>query len=127
MLVGAITAGDLGGPLFWPLFVIILFVVGVISAVALSAITALADLVRSRWHFPIWVPPLVVFSSILLPYSIRATPTAIANGVLLGLVASIVFALYWLAVSSTWFLPRLLARLFHIQFPSHDAPKIRNA
>lgn len=109
MLAAAIWANDPGGPLFWPLFILLLAATGLTLACVCSALVLVADLVRFRWRVPVWIPSAVVFLVASLLFVGNATWSTC---LMLGIVSCAAFSLYWLGVSCAWFLPRFLVRVF---------------
>ncbi|MBI2927086.1 MAG: hypothetical protein HYY24_15430 [Verrucomicrobia bacterium] len=111
---------DPGGPMFFPIFVmgIVLFAAVITAFLAGAALTS--DLLRRHYRVSVWLPPLVVFvlatvSCWLLFSSVHPAVPPIAGG-----VVALAFIIHWTAISTVWFLPRLLFRLFRVQ---HAPPK----
>ena len=111
---------DPGGPMFFPMFVMgdILFAIAI--TVVIGGAALLSDLLRRRFRVSLWLPPLVVFflSTSLCWYLTDGVHPGLS--LIAGGVVSLAFVVHWAAVSTVWFLPRFLFRLFHV---SNTPPK----
>ncbi|HEX8373530.1 MAG TPA: hypothetical protein VF585_12170 [Chthoniobacterales bacterium] len=118
MLAVSHSSGDFGGPLFWPIFPFLLVFLGLVIAAVLSAAVTVSDFACSRIHVPLWLPPLIVFCVIFMPASLRSTDwrQSFLASFIAGLAVSLAFALYWLSVSSDWFLPRKFRSILQQRF-----------
>jgi hypothetical protein len=108
MLGTALRSGDPGGPLFWPLFLPLLVAAGLGVSFVCSALVLLVDFIRLRRRVPVWIPSGAAFAAGCLVFA-RSGQWKIC--LLVGVICCLGFSLYWLAVSSAWFLPRLLFRV----------------
>ena len=102
--------------MFFPIFVLgdLLFAIVMTGMLAVAAL--LSDLLRRQHRVSVWVPPLVVFVLATVLWWLflsGAHPTAppIAGG-----LVALAFIIHWTAISTVWFLPRLLFRLFRVQY-----------
>lgn len=106
---------DPGGPLFFPIFVLgVLLFAGVITGI-LAGAALLSDLLRRHYRIPVWVPPIGVFLLVtvitwLLVGGIHPVVPPIA-----GSIIAVAFIIHWAAISTVWFLPRMLFRHFRVQ------------
>lgn len=109
---------DPGGPMFFPVFVLgVLLFAAVITGI-LAGAALLSDLLRRRYSVPVWLPPLAVFlvATVMTWFSFGGSYPAvppIAAGIL-----ALAFIIHWASISTVWFLPRLLFRLFRVEYAS---------
>ncbi len=107
---------DPGGLMFFPIFVLgVLLFAGVITGI-LAGAALLSDLLRRHYRVPVWVPPIGVFllataTTWLLFSGAHPAVPPIAGG-----IVTVAFIIHWAAISTVWFLPRLLFRLFRVQY-----------
>jgi hypothetical protein len=107
---------DPGGPMFFPIFVLgVLLFAGVITGI-LACAALLSDLLRRRYRVPLWLPPSAVFllATAITWLSFSGAHPAVPP--IAGGVVTMAFIIYWAAISTIWFLPRLLFRLFRVQY-----------
>jgi len=115
-LVLMANGNDPGGPMFFPIFVLGVFLFAVVSTGILASAAVLSDLLRRHYRVPIWLPPLAVFllatviTWLLLGGAHLAVPP-IAGGTI-----ALAFIIHWAAISTVWFLPRILFRLFRVEY-----------
>jgi hypothetical protein len=111
---------DPGGPMFFPIFVVgvIAFAFVITCVLAFAALSS--DLLRRRYRVPIWLPPIVVLlvaSAFCWLFLRNAHPVVPLIG---GGIVALAFTVHWAAISTVWFLPRLLFRLFGVQANGRD-------
>lgn len=111
---------DPGGPMFFPMFVMGVILFAVVITAILAGAAILSDLLRRRYQVPVWLPPLVVFtlSSVSCWLLFRSTHPAVPP--IVGGIVAVAFIVHWAAISTVWFLPRLLFRFFRVEYA---APK----
>ncbi|MEO7675965.1 MAG: hypothetical protein ABIV39_04290 [Verrucomicrobiota bacterium] len=105
---------DPGGRMFFPTFVVGIALFAVVITMVLGGAALLTDLLRRCYRVPLWLPPLAVFglatgSCWLLADG--AHPAVLAG---VGGIVALAFIGHWAAVSTVWFLPRFLFRLFRV-------------
>jgi len=119
-IVGCLTfmaiGNDPGGPMFFPIFVLGVLLIAVVITALLAGAALLSDLLRRHYHVSVWLPPLVVFvlatvSCWLLFSSLHPAFPPIAGGII-----ALAFSIHWAAISTVWFFPRLLFRLFRVPY-----------
>ncbi len=106
---------DPGGPLFLPIFIMGVVLCAAIITTVLAAAVLMTDLLRRYYRVALWLPPLVIFVlatgfAFLLLGGAHAVAAVVAGG-----VVTTAFIVHWAAISTVWFLPRLLFRLFKIE------------
>jgi hypothetical protein len=106
---------DPGGPMFFPIFVMGVFMFAGIITVILGSAALLSDLLRRHHHVPIWLPPLVVFLLASLFCWLLFSSAYAATAPIVGGIIALAFIIHWAAISTVWFLPRLLYRIFRVQ------------
>jgi hypothetical protein len=111
---------DPGGPMFFPIFVMGVILFATVITAFLGTAALVSDLLRRRRYVPLWLPPLAVFllatgSLWLLAGRVHPVVPPVAGG-----IVALAFIIHWAAISTVWFLPRLLFRLFRVQ---HAPPK----
>ena len=111
---------DPGGPMFFPIFVIGVILFAATLTAFLGSAALLSDLLRRRHPVPLWLPPLAVFVLATGAFGLFGGGAHIAVPPLAGGVVTMAFIVHWAAISTVWFLPRLLFRLFHVP---HAPPK----
>jgi hypothetical protein len=111
---------DPGGPMFFPLFVVGVILFAAVITAILGSAALLSDLLRRRHHVPLWLPPLAVFVLATGLFWLLAGRVHPAIPPVAGGVVALAFIGHWAAISTVWFLPRLLFRLFRVQ---HAPPK----
>jgi hypothetical protein len=111
---------DPGGPMFFPIFVMGVVACAAILTVVLAGATLLSDMLCRRGHVPLWLPPLAVFGLATGLCWLLSSHGHPAVAPIVGGVVALAFIVHWAAISTVWFLPRLLFRLFHVQ---HAPPK----
>jgi len=105
---------DPGGPTFLPIFVLGVLLFAVVITGILAGAALLSDLLRRRYRIPVWLPPLVVFglAAVLCWFSLsRVHPTV---PLIAAAIVALAFIIHWAAISTVWFLPRLLFRVFRV-------------
>ena len=107
--------------MFLPMFVVgvILFAAAITGFLACAAL--LSDLLRRRYHVPLWLPPLAVFVLATGSFWLLAGEVHSAIPLVGGGVIALAFIVHWAAISTVWFLPRLLFCLFRIQYALPNA------
>jgi hypothetical protein len=107
---------DPGGPMFFPIFVLGVLLFAVVITGILAGAAILSDLLRRHYRIPIWLPPIVVFllATVITWLSFSGAPPAVPP--IAGGVVALAFIIHWAAISTVWFLPRLLFRLFRVQY-----------
>jgi hypothetical protein len=115
-LVCMAIGNDPGGPMFFPIFVLGTLLGAAAITLLLAGAALLSDLLRRHYQVPLWLPPLVVFAlaTVLCWLLFRSAQPAVP--LLVGVLVAIAFIVHWAAVSTVWFLPRLLFRLLHIDY-----------
>jgi len=107
---------DPGGPMFFPIFVLGVLLFAVVTTGILAGAALVSDLLRRHYRVPVWLPPIVVF---LLATGITWFPFSGAHPAVPPIAAGIVtvaFIIHWAAISTVWFLPRLMFRLFRVEY-----------
>lgn len=114
-LVFMAIGNDPGGPMFLPLFVLGVLLVAVVMTGILAGAALVSDLLRRHYRIPIWLPPLAVFvvATVVIWLFLSDAPVAVPP--MAGVVVSLAFIVHWAAISTVWFLPRFLFRLFRVQ------------
>lgn len=115
MMIG----NDPGGPMFFPIFVMGVILFAAVITALLGGAALVNDLLRRRHRVPIWLPPVAVFllATGTCWFLFRGVHPAVPP--IAGSVVAVAFIVHWAAISTVWFLPRLLFRLFHVkQAPS---------
>lgn len=102
--------------MFFSIFVLGVILFAAVITAILGGAAILSDLLRRHYHVPLWLPPLVVFvlataSCWLFFRSVHPAVPLIAGG-----IVALAFIIHWAAISAVWFLPRLLFRLFRVQY-----------
>jgi len=106
--------------MFFPIFVMGVILFATVITAFLGTAALVSDLLRRRRYVPLWLPPLAVFllatgSLWLLAGRVHPVVPPVAGG-----IVALAFIIHWAAISTVWFLPRLLFRLFRVQ---HAPPK----
>ena len=104
-----------GGPMFFPIFVLGVLLFAVVITGILAGAALLSDLLRRHYRVPVWLPPIVVF---LLATGITWLSFSGAHPAvppIAGAIVTLAFIIHWAAISTVWFLPRFLFRLFRVQ------------
>ena len=111
---------DPGGAMFFPIFVMGVVLFAAAIAAILGGAALLSDLLRRHYNVAVWLPPLVVFvlATVLCWLLFRSAHPAVPP--IAGGIVALAFIVHWAAISTVWFLPRLLFRLFRVQ---HAPPK----
>lgn len=112
---------DPGGPMFFPIFVLGVLLFAVVITGILAGAALVSDLLRRHYHVPVWLPPIVVF---LLATGITWLSFSSAHPAvppIAGAIVTLAFIIHWAAISTVWFLPRLLFRLFRVQHAQPSA------
>ena len=107
---------DPGGPMFFPIFVIGVLLAAVVITGFLAVAALLSDLLRRHYRIFVWLPPIVVFllaTGIIWVFFSGAHP---AVSLIAGGIIAVAFIVHWAAISTVWFLPRFLFRLFGVQY-----------
>jgi hypothetical protein len=106
---------DPGGPMFFLFLVLGALFFAFVITVFLTGAAFLSDLLRRHYHVPVWLPPLVVF--VLTTVSCWPLVGILHPAVplMVGGIVSLAFVIHWAAISTVWFLPRLLFRMFHVR------------
>jgi hypothetical protein len=109
-------SNDPGGPVFFPVFVLGVLLFAVIITCILAGAALLSDLLRRRYLISVWLPPLVMFALATASCWLffRTLPPAVPP--LAGGIVALAFSIHWAAISTVWFLPRLLFRLFRVPY-----------
>src|SRR6185436_10188490 len=107
---------DSGGPMFFPMFVLGVILFAAVITAILGGAAILSDLLRRHYDVPVWFPPLVVFVLAtalcwLFFSSVHPAVPPIAGG-----IVALAFIVHWTAISTVWFLPRFLFRVFRVQY-----------
>ena len=106
--------------MFFPIFVMGVVLFAAAIAAILGGAALLSDLLRRQYNVAVWLPPLVVFVlATVLCWLVFGSAHPAFPPIAGGIVA-LAFIVHWAAVSTVWFLPRLLFRLFRVQ---HAPPK----
>jgi hypothetical protein len=107
---------DPGGPMFFPIFVLGVLLFAVVITGILAGAALLSDLLRRRYRVPVWSPPLGVFllATVITWLSFSGAHPAVPP--IAGGLVALVFIIHWAAIATVWFLPRLLFRLFRVQY-----------
>jgi hypothetical protein len=114
---------DPGGLMFFPIFVLGVLLFAVVITGILAGAAFLSDLLRLRYRIPVWLPPLVVFMLVSVPYWLIFRGVHPAVPLIAGSIVALVFVVHWAAISTVWFLPRLLFRLFRVQYSPRKGTK----
>jgi hypothetical protein len=105
---------DPGGPMFFPMFVVGVVLFAIVITIVLGGAALLSDLLRQRYRVPVWLPPLAVFGLATGSCWLLADGVHSAVPVVGGCIVALAFVVHWAAISTVWFLPRLLFRLFRV-------------
>lgn len=111
----ALIGNDLGGPMFFPVFVAGTLVAAGITTAFLEGAVVLSTLLRRKYATPFYVIPLLVFviaTALLWPLVGRVHPVLAPVA---GLFVALAFVVHWAAIATLWSLPRLLLRLFRVR------------
>jgi len=111
---------DPGGPMFFPMFVMSVIMFASVITAILAGAALLSDLLRRRYRVPIWLPPLAVFVLATVSCWFLAGSAHPVVPPIVGGIVTLAFIVHWAAISTVWFLPRLLFRFFRVQ---HEPPK----
>ncbi|MCO5053713.1 MAG: hypothetical protein M9920_15650 [Verrucomicrobiae bacterium] len=106
---------DLGGPMFFPIFVLGVLPFAVVITAILAGAALLSDLLRRHYQVPVWLPPIVVFLLVTGITWLSFSGAHPAVPPIAGAIVALAFIVHWTAISTVWFLPRLLFRLFRVQ------------
>jgi hypothetical protein len=106
---------DPGGPMFFPIFVLGVLGFAVAITCVLGGATLLSDLLRRHYSISVWLPPLAVFLLATVSCWLFFSGVHPAVPPLAGGIVALAFVVHWAAISTVWFLPRLLLRLFRVQ------------
>ena len=101
--------------MFFPIFVLGVLLFAVVITVLLAGAALLSDLLRRHYRVPLWLPPSLVFLLATGITWLLFTDAYPAIPLIAGGVVAIAFIVHWAAVSTVWFLPRFLFRLFRVQ------------
>lgn len=97
MLVG----NDPGGPMFFPIFVLMCLFFAACACGVLFGVCAILQLVRTKIPFSWWTPVVLVFPLSMAVLSIGNTTPEPIGILVLGLVATVAFSTYWLTLSAS--------------------------
>jgi hypothetical protein len=116
---------DPGGPMFSPIFVIGVLLFAVVITSILAGAALLSDLLRRHYRVSVWLTPLVVFALATASCWLFFSGVHPAVPPIAGAVVALAFIIHWAAISTVWFLPRLLFRLFRVQYapPKCQSPR----
>ena len=96
----------LGSPIFYPLGVVLIVVVGVAATVGVSVLGVALDLARRRLRWSIWAPPAAVLpAAVLLAFGAALAwdveaGKALVLALLLGALSFRAFLAYWVPLAS---------------------------
>jgi len=120
-LVFMALGNDLGGPMFFPIFVLGVFLFAVAITGILACVVFLSDWLRRHYRVPVWLPPIAVFLLVTVITWLSFSGAHPAVPPIAGGIVTLAFIIHWAAISTVWFLPRLLFRLFRVQ---HAQPTV---
>ena len=107
---------DPGGPMFFPIFVMGIILFAFVITAILTGATLLSDLLRRHYNVPIWLPPLSVFVLVSVSYWLLFSSGSPVVPPIIGGIVTLAFIVHWGAISTVWFIPRLLFRFFRVQY-----------
>jgi hypothetical protein len=114
MIIVAIIGNDLGGPLFWPIFLILLLLSGFILALVLSILSVLTDALRLRWAFSRWIPPFAIWIvTIGISFTVFHDRAPIWSPLAFSFLFTVLFTIYWLSITVAWTLPKFILNQLH--------------
>ncbi len=120
-LILMVIGNDPGGPMFFPIFVIgIVLCAGAIT-MFLGGAVLLSDLLWRHCGVPAWVPPLFIFLVVSIFCWLFFGGAHPAVPPIAGGMVTLAFIVHWAAISTVWYLPRLLFRLFRVPYASPRA------
>jgi hypothetical protein len=100
--------------MFFPMFVVgVLLFAGLITGL-LAGAALVYGLLRRHYCAPLWLPTTAVFllTTAIVWIAFSAPHPAIPP--IAGGIVSLAFVVHWAAISTVWFLPRLLFRVLDI-------------
>ena len=107
---------DPGGPMFFPIFVMGIILFALVITVILAGATLLSDLLHRYYNVPNWLPPLSVFVLVSVSYGLLFSSVPPTVPPIIGGIVALAFIVHRAAISTVWFIPRLLFRLFRVQY-----------
>ena len=129
LVIAAMAVGnDPGGPMFFPVFLVICFCYAAAACLVLFLVCAELQLIRRRWAFPRWLPvPCAFVLTFVMAISFDAfgsTKPVLASSVLAA-TATLAFAVYWFSLALSG---EVIRRVRHTrtcdqQSPPGDAPR----
>ncbi len=99
-----IIENDPGGPMFFPIFILMCLFFSVCACVGLFVISGLLQLIRLKLPFPWWVPIVLVFPlsfAVLLLIGDDASLMPFMSTTSFSLLIGFAFATYWLSLSAS--------------------------
>ncbi|MEI8121980.1 MAG: hypothetical protein WCI20_07995, partial [bacterium] len=95
VVLGMIIGNDLGGPMFFPIFVLFALFGAACACVGLFAVAALLQVVRRWLHFSWWVPVVLVFPLTFAVLTLLGTAGSSRPGRWLLAASGIVSIAFW--------------------------------
>jgi len=92
---------DPGGPMFFPIFVLMCLFFATCACGVLFAVSAILQLVRTKIPFSWWTPVVLVLPLSMAILSIGNTTAEPIGILVLGLAATLTFSTYWLTLSAS--------------------------
>ncbi len=104
------TNGDLGGPLFYPLGVLVLLALGSLSAAAVCGLGIATDLARRWLRWPLWTPfaGVTLAGLAVLPAAALLSGSSSLRALAFGALGAAAFATYWVPLALSEGARRLL-------------------
>jgi hypothetical protein len=114
-IIASTTGRNLGSPVAFPIGAGLIIVYGLAMTAIACAANVLFDTVRRLLHWPLWIPPAAVVAlsfTLLTAFDIlhdrQPFPPAIRNALLPTLALTALFCVYWIPLTFTAVLVRLL-------------------
>jgi len=94
---------DPGGPMFFPVFVLLVLLAAACACVVLFCLTAGLQLLRRWLRFPWWVPLVAIFPLTFATLAFPGTTGSVRSGLWLlaaSAIVTIAFGMYWAALQA---------------------------
>ena len=118
VVASMIIGNDPGGPMFFPIFVVMCIFGAAVSCVVLILVSVVLQLIRRKLAFAWWVPIIAAgplsFAVLLVTWYCRATEAFSGKDLgaclVISLATTLVFAVYWLPLCASDGLVRWIRR-----------------